>query len=128
MYTSSSSRSSVVRSFSRSRNISATSFSSISRGNLRRLSEADDARNVQRAGPHAALVAAAVDDRRQLHARIAPADVQRADAFGPVNLVGRERSEIDVIVIDVNGNLARRLNRVRMEQHARVRARSSRWL
>ena len=53
----------------------------------RSLAEADDARNVQRARTHAALVAAAVDLRRELHARIPAAHVQRADALRPVHLV-----------------------------------------
>ena len=54
-----------------------------------RLAQADDARHVQRARAHAALVAAAVHLRGQLHARILAPHVERADALRAVHLVRR---------------------------------------
>ena len=85
---------------------------------LRGLAEADDARDVQRAGAHAALVAAAVDDRRQQHARIPAPHVERADALRPVHLVRAERRQVDLQLVDVERNLADRLHRVGVEQDA----------
>src|SRR5262245_21394809 len=52
---------------------------------LARLAQTDDARNVQRPGPHAALVTAAVDDRGQADPRALRSYVQRADALGAVD-------------------------------------------
>ena len=61
--------------------------------------EPDDARHVQRAGPHAALLAAADDERLELGAL---ADVERAAALRAVHLVARERQQIDVHRADVD--------------------------
>jgi len=80
--------------------------------------QTNNARNVQRPAAHAALVTASVHLRHQLHPRIAPPNVQRANALGPVNLVRRDRSQIHVVVDHVERNLACRLHRVRVEQHA----------
>ena len=80
------------------------------------LAESDDAGHVQRPRTHAALVAAAVDDRRQQHARIAAADVERADALRAVHLVRADRRHVDLQVVDVEGHLADRLHRVGMEK------------
>ena len=54
---------------------------------LRGLAHPDHAGDVQRARAHAALVAAAVEERGQAHARLAAADVEAADALGAVELV-----------------------------------------
>src|SRR5262249_19789466 len=54
---------------------------------LARRAEADDERDRQRAAAQAALMAAAVEDRFQPNVRIAPADVERANAFRTINLV-----------------------------------------
>ena len=51
------------------------------------LAEADDAGDVEGAAAHAALVAAAVDLLGDLDARVAAANVERADSFGAVDLV-----------------------------------------
>ena len=51
--------------------------------------------HVQGARAHAALVAAAVDERGDAHPRLA-ADVQRADALGAVHLVRGDRGEVDL--------------------------------
>src|SRR5262249_19134213 len=55
-------------------------------GELDRLAEANDTKNVERARAHAALVAAAVDDRVDADARLAT-HPERADALEPVDLV-----------------------------------------
>src|SRR4249920_2411118 len=67
--------------------------------------EADDAGHVERSGTHAALVAAAIDDGRKLNARIAPANIQRADALGAINLVAADGQHVDVVLLDVHRNL-----------------------
>ena len=87
-----------------------------------RLAEADDARNVQRAGAHAALVAAAVHLRGELHARILAPDVERADALGSVDLVAGERQQVDVVCDHVDRNFADRLRGVGVEQDAALLA------
>ena len=83
---------------------------------LCRFAEAGDARHVEGAGAHAALVTAAVDDRRQQHARVAPADVERADAFRPVHLVRADRGQIDLQIDDVERPLAGTLLGVGVQQ------------
>ena len=87
-------------------------------GDLARLAESDDAGNIQRSGTHAALVAAAVDLRDQLHARVLAANVKRADSLGTVKLVGGDRGQVNVVLNHVERNLANRLHRVGVEQHA----------
>ena len=72
----------------------------------------------KRAGTHAALVAAAIHMGDNLHARILAPDIQRADAFRAVNLVRRDRQQIDVVLDHVDRNFADRLHRVRVEQNA----------
>ena len=65
-------------------------------GDLAGLAQADDAGDVEGAGAHAALVAAAVDLFGDLDAGVAAADVEGTDAFGPVDLVRGERQDVDV--------------------------------
>jgi hypothetical protein len=55
---------------------------------LRGLAESHDAGHIQRAGTHAALVPAAINDGRKLHARIATPHIQCANALGAIKLVG----------------------------------------
>src|SRR2546429_154672 len=81
---------------------------------LTRLAQTHDPRNVQRARPQAALVASAVDERGELDGRVFAADVQRAYALRAVNLVRRNRQQIDAHSLDVDRRLARRLRRVRV--------------
>lgn len=50
------------------------------------------------------------------HTRPSP-DVDRADAFRAVKLVAADRHEIDVQVVDVDGDLADGLSSVRMEEY-----------
>src|SRR5471030_2838554 len=59
--------------------------------------EADDAGDVERAGAHAALVAAAVNLLRDLNAGVTAANVERADSLGAVNFVAGEREDVDVV-------------------------------
>ena len=63
-----------------------------------RFAQPDDARHVQRARTHAALVAAAIHLRGDLHARTLPPDIKRADALRPVELVRRDRHQVDVVL------------------------------
>ena len=58
-----------------------------SRGDFAGCAQANDAGDVERAGAHAAFVAAAIDLRGELHAWVAPAHVKRAAALGAVELV-----------------------------------------
>ena len=85
---------------------------------LERGGEADDAGHVERAAAAAFLLAAAGDLRLEPHDRIAPADVQRADAFGAVDLVGGETHQVDAERRDVDGDLADGLRRVAVQQDA----------
>src|SRR5580658_9429707 len=86
--------------------------------NLASLAEADDTRHVQRAGTHTALVAAAVDNGGKLHARIAPANIQRADALRAINLVAADGQQVDVVFLHVHRNLAYSLHAVHGEENA----------
>ncbi|OPZ14237.1 MAG: hypothetical protein BWZ10_01951 [candidate division BRC1 bacterium ADurb.BinA364] len=61
-------------------------------------------------------MSSAVDQRRQPHARIAAADIQRPDALGPIHLVRRERDQVQIRPIDIEGDFARGLNGVGMKQ------------
>ena len=67
-------------------------------------------------------MAAAVDLRGDLHARIAPANIERAHALGAVNLVAGEREHVDVVGDHVDRNLAHRLHRVGVEDDALLMA------
>src|ERR1700683_4035065 len=69
-------------------------------------------------GPHAALVATAVNDRRKLDAGILSAHVQSADAFGAVNLVPGNRHQVDAVFLDVHRNFADGLHAVHVEKNA----------
>mmetsp|Transcript_20258 Transcript_20258/g.71617 ORF Transcript_20258/g.71617 Transcript_20258/m.71617 type:complete len:489 (+) Transcript_20258:292-1758(+) len=69
----------------------------------------------QRAGAQAALLAAARHLRRHAHAR-SPAHVERADALRAVELVRRDGEQVDVHLVDVDGELARHLRGVAVEE------------
>ena len=83
---------------------------------LRGLAHADDAGDVERARPHAAFVAAAIDLRRQQHTRVAATHVERAYTLRAVHLVRGDRHDVDFQRVDVERNLARRLHRVGVEE------------
>src|SRR5260370_187321 len=76
------------------------------------LAEANDVGHVQRAGTHAALVTAAINDGGKLHARIAAADVQSADPLGSINLVSADGQQVDIVFLDVD-----RKDKIRSEEH-----------
>src|SRR5580692_4757612 len=80
--------------------------------------EADDTRNIERAGAHAALVAAAVNAGGNLHARIFAAHIQSADALGPIHFVTRDRHDVNVLLDHVHRNFANGLGRVGVKDHA----------
>src|SRR6266481_8640556 len=65
-------------------------------GELTGLAEADDAGNVQRAGTHTALVAAAIDNGGKLNAWVPAANVERTDTFGSIDLVAGDGEQVDV--------------------------------
>src|SRR6516225_1627041 len=82
------------------------------------LAQPDDTGDVQRARTHAALVAAAVDNWDQLHARVLAAHIDCAGALWAIELVAGDRGDVDVHFVDVDGNLADCLHRVGVEDHA----------
>ena len=67
-------------------------------------------------------MAAAVDLLRDLDARIAPANVERAYTLGPVDLVRGQGHDIDVVGEDVDRDLAHRLHAIGVEDHAALMA------
>ena len=82
--------------------------------NAKRLAHADDLVGGERAGAHAALVAAAVHLRFEPDARLAP-HVQGTHAFGAVSLVGGERHQVDLELLQVDHHLAGGLGRIDMK-------------
>ena len=85
-------------------------------GQSRRLAEPNAERRRQSARSHAPLLPAAVDQRRDPRPR-PPAHIERADALGSVNLVARDRHQIDVHRLDIERDLADRLRRVGVEEN-----------
>ena len=63
-------------------------------------------------------MAAAIHLRRDLHARVFTPHVQRSHALRPVDFVRAHRHQIDVVLYDVDRNLAHGLHPVGMEQDA----------
>ena len=84
-------------------------------GEFNGLGEADDAGDVFRAGAAAALVAAANEEGVE---RGSAADVEGSDALGSVELVGADGEQMAAVAADVDGNLARALNGVDVEEGA----------
>src|SRR5579864_784644 len=80
--------------------------------------EADDAGHVERAGTHAAFVAAAIDDGGELHARVAATNIQRANALGTVNFVAADGQQVNIVFLHVHGNFAHGLHAVHGEENA----------
>jgi hypothetical protein len=64
-------------------------------------------------------MAAAVDLGIDAHPRLAP-HPQRADALGPVHLVRRQRRQVELHRLDVDRDLAGRLDDVRVDEGLRV--------
>ena len=65
---------------------------------------------------------AAVQQRLQSHRGAPTADIQRANPLGTVDLVGGEAQQVDSQAIDVHGDLAHRLGRVGVQEHASLLA------
>ena len=63
-------------------------------------------------------MAATVDLLGDLDAGVAAANVECADSLGPVELVAGEREDVDVVGLDVDGDLADGLNGVGVEEDA----------
>ena len=82
---------------------------------LRGDAEADQRRHVLGARAAAALLPPAGDRRDQAHAALDP---QRAGALGPVELVTRDRQQVDAERAHVDRNLAGALHRVGVKQRA----------
>ena len=78
---------------------------------------ADDLVCCKRAGAHAAFVTAAVNLGLNAHARLA-ANVESADALGAVYLVRGQAHQIDLKLLRVDDELARRLRCVAVKEHA----------
>ena len=87
-------------------------------GQRRRGAEPDDPRRVQRPRPQPALVAAAVEERRQAHRRLPCPHVERADALRAMDLVRRDRQQVDAHRVDVERDPAEGLGGVGVEQDA----------
>src|SRR5204862_1877735 len=83
----------------------------------RRGPEPDDARHVERPGAKPALVPAAVEDRREPHARVRGAYVEAADALRAVELVGGEGHQVDAERVHVERLLPERLRRAGVEKN-----------
>jgi len=78
--------------------------------------EASDSGDVQGPRAHAALVAAAVQNRAQPRPRAPAADVESADAFRTVDFVGAHRQQVDVHRVDVDRQHADALRGVGVEE------------
>ncbi len=93
--------------------------SNVRAGILQRCGHAHDAGDVLRTGSLAPLLCAALDETREGYAL--PDIQQHLRPLGAVELVA-ERQHIDVLGLDVNGHMPRRLYGVGVEQHARLAA------
>src|SRR5438552_3408833 len=87
-----------------------------------RRAEGDDQRHRQGATAHAALVAAAVDQRFEPDVWVAPADIKRADAFRTVQLVSGQTDQIGLSLFDGERHFANRLHGIRVEEDAALLA------
>ena len=87
------------------------------RGQFGGAREADDAGHVLRGAAAPALLLAAIEKVLKLHAT---AHIQKADALGAVDLVGRRRQHVDAQLVHVDGLMAEGLHRVGVEGDARL--------
>src|SRR6266403_3078990 len=87
-------------------------------GQFAGLAEADDTGNIQRAGTHTALVAAAIDNGGKLNARVAATNVERTDTFGSINLVAGDGEQVDIVLLDVDWDFADSLHTIDGENNA----------
>ena len=88
-------------------------------GFLQRRGHAHDGGDVLRACALAALLRAALNEAREGNAL---PRVQKPDALRAVELVRGEGEHVDALRLDVNGNMARRLHRIGVEEHASLAA------
>ena len=82
------------------------------------LAESDDHRHRQSAGAHAALVSAAVHLRGDPHAGVLLSDIEGADTFRAIDLMGRKRHQVDPHILHIDRDFADALRRIAMEEHA----------
>src|SRR5882757_6047727 len=87
-------------------------------GQFAGLAEADDSGDIQRAGTHTALVAAAIDAGGKLNAGVAATNVESTDALRSVDLVAGNREQVDVVLLDVDWNFANSLHTIDSENDA----------
>ena len=99
----------------------ATSAARSRSRDLEREAHADDLVRRERARAQAVLLAAAVDQRLEAERRLAT-HVQRADALRAVDLVRRERQQVDVHRLDDQRQLAGALRGVDVERDAALAA------
>src|SRR6266850_6363923 len=84
-------------------------------GQFAGLAEADDAGDIERAGTHTALVAAAIDNGGKLNARVAATNVERTDTFGSIDLVAGDGEQVDIVLLDVDRDFADGLHTIDSE-------------
>src|SRR6267378_2940541 len=87
-------------------------------GQFAGLAEADDAGDIQRAGTHTALMTAAIDNGRELNARVATANIEGTDTFGSIDLVAGDGEQVDIVLLDVDWDFANRLHTIDREDNA----------
>src|SRR6476646_6262497 len=68
--------------------------------------DADDAGDVEGAGAKALFVSAAVEEGGEADAGIFSADVEDAGARGAVELMAGHAEEVDLIILDIDGDFA----------------------
>jgi hypothetical protein len=84
-------------------------------GNPAGFAERNDKGDVFGAGAASVFLARAEQQRRQIDAT---PDVQRANAFGRIELVSGDREQVDAEFIDVDRDLSNRLRRVGVDRRA----------
>ena len=84
--------------------------------NLGSPAEPDDARHVERAGSKSVFVAAAVNLRRKRELRLRLRNEKGAGALRAVQLVARQRQQVDIHRANIDRHLAGRLGGVSVEQ------------
>ena len=70
------------------------------------LAESNNAGDIQRSRPQAALVAATIHLSAEPHARTAAANVEGSNSFRAVHLVRGKRHQVDLVFLDIHRNLA----------------------
>src|SRR6266566_5771845 len=86
-------------------------------GDCAGLAQAHNPRHIQRARPHAALVTTTINDRANLNPWILAPHVQCTHTFWTVELVPRDRRQVDILLVHVYRNFADGLRCIGMEQY-----------